>query len=118
VALQWGLAEVPETRPLSFLVKDLEIDVTIRAARTACVEIMNGLVEAGPGWTVVSFQLRVVRLTSKGVTPQVAPAKHQVYINTHLRNVPATEFQTSGIWYTISQHKRPMPTWPYGSCYA
>lgn len=37
-------------RSIRFLVKDIE-EATVQATQEACVEIMNGLVEAGPGYT-------------------------------------------------------------------
>ena len=84
-------------RDIKFLVKDLK-DVTIRAARTACVEIMNGLVEAGPGYSG-EFSSAWYAIP-KGDSPG-GPRKASGLYKYDLRNVPVTKFQTSGIWYTI-----------------
>ena len=84
-------------RDIKFLVKDLK-DITIRAARTACVQIMNGLVEAGPGYSG-EFSSAWYALP-KGDSPG-GPRKASGLYKYDLRNVPATKFQTSGIWYTI-----------------
>jgi hypothetical protein len=84
-------------RDLKFLVKDLK-DVTIRAVRTTCVQIMNGLVEAGPGYSGEFSSAWYA--VPKGDSPG-GPRKASGLYKYDLRNVPATKFQTAGIWYTI-----------------
>jgi len=84
-------------RDLKFLVKDLK-DVTIRAARTTCVQIMNGLVEAGPGYSGEFSSAWYA--VPKGDSPGGPRSRSGLY-KYDLRNVPAVRFETSGMWYTI-----------------
>ena len=80
-------------RDISFLVKDIK-DATVRAAREACVEIMNGLAEEGPAHTG-RFSSAWYALPS-GATPGGARAEGQIY-KYSLRNVPKTRFASTGI---------------------
>ena len=84
-------------RDIKFLVKDIE-EATINAARTACVEIMNGLVEAGPGYSgeFSSAWYAVEQGQSPG-----KPRSNQGLYQYDLRNVPKTKFKSSGVWFQI-----------------
>lgn len=85
-------------RDISFLVKDIK-DATVRAAREACVEIMNGLAEEGPAHTG-RFSSAWYALPS-GATPGGARAEGQIY-KYSLRNVPKTRFASTGIYRIVN----------------
>lgn len=84
-------------RDIKFLVKDLE-DATLQAARTASVQIMNGLVEAGPGYSG-EFSASWYAVP-KGQPPGGPRASTGLY-KYDLRNVPKTRFKAQGVWYEI-----------------
>lgn len=84
-------------RDIKFLVKDLKAQ-TVKAAQTACVEIMNGLVKAGPGYSG-EFSSAWYALP-KGASPGGPRSRSGLY-KYDLRNVPATRFQTAGTLYSI-----------------
>ena len=76
-------------RDIKFLLKDIETTV-VKSAREACVEIMNGLVKAGPAHTgqFSSSWYAVPPGKSPG-----APRKAFGLYKYDLRNVPATSFK-------------------------
>ena len=83
-------------RDLKFFVKDLE-KATVEGARTACVEIMNDLVAAGPAYSGEFSSSWYV------VTPDSGPGKARSSTGLYkydLRNVPKTKFKKTG-QYTI-----------------
>jgi len=84
-------------RDIKFLVKDIE-EATINAARTACVEIMNGLVEAGPGYSGEFSSAWYA--VEQGQSPGKPRSKQGLY-KYDLRNVPKTKFKSSGVWFQI-----------------
>lgn len=84
-------------KDLKFLVKDLE-DATVNAARQACVEIMNGLVEAGPAFSGEFSSAWYA--VEKGQSAGGPRSTNGLYKYT-LRNVPKTRFKTAGVWFQI-----------------
>lgn len=84
-------------RSIKFLIKDIE-DATVYAARTACVQIMNNLVEAGPAFTgeFSSAWYAVPKGDQAG-----GPRKNSGLYKYDLRNVPKTKFKAVGTWYEI-----------------
>jgi len=84
-------------RDIKFLVKDLQ-DATVKAARQASVEIMNGLVAAGPGYTGEFSSAWYA--VEKGQSPGGPRSSDGLY-RYDLRNVPSTRFKSSGTWYEI-----------------
>jgi hypothetical protein len=83
-------------RDLKFFVKDLE-KATVEGARTACVEILNDLVAAGPAYSGEFSSSWYV------VTPDSGPGKARSSTGLYkydLRNVPKTKFNKIG-QYTI-----------------
>ncbi len=83
-------------RDLKFLIKDIE-DATLEGARTACVQIMNDLVEAGPAYS------GEFSASWYAVAPGKAPGNPRSSTGLYkytLRNVPKTKFKTTGL-YTI-----------------
>lgn len=84
-------------RDIKFLVKDMEA-ATIKAARQASVEIMNGLVAAGPAYTGEFSSAWYA--VEKGQAPGGPRAANGLYTY-DLRNVPQTRFKASGTWYEI-----------------
>jgi len=87
------------TRNLKFLVKDIE-EATITAARTACVQIMNGLVEVGPAYKgeFASSWYAVEKGQAPGGVRK--PGRSTDVYKYDLRNVPKTKFK-AGTWYEI-----------------
>lgn len=84
-------------RDIRFLVKDLQ-EATTNAARQACVEIMNGLVAAGPGYSgEFSSAWYAVAQGQQPGKPRNATGLYKY----DLRNVPKTRFPTAGLWYSI-----------------
>ena len=83
-------------RDLKFLIKDIE-DATVEGARTACVQIMNDLVEAGPAYSGGFSASWYAVAPGKG--PGNPRSSTGLYKYT-LRNVPKTKFKTTGL-YTI-----------------
>lgn len=84
-------------RDIKFLVKDIQ-KATVQAAREASVQIMNGLVAAGPGYTGEFSSAWYA--VEKGQSPGGPRSSDGLY-KYDLRNVPATRFQGSGTWYEI-----------------
>ena len=84
-------------RDIKFLVKDIK-DATVNAARQASVEIMNGLVAAGPGYTGEFSSAWYA--VEKGQSPGGPRSSNGLY-KYDLRNVPKTRFQSGGTWYEI-----------------
>jgi len=84
-------------RDIKFLVKDIK-KATVQAARTTCVKIMNGLVEAGPGYSG-EFSSAWYAL-ERGATPGGPRSSNRLYTY-DLRNIPVTRFNASGTWYEI-----------------
>ena len=83
-------------RDLKFLVKDLE-KATVEGVRTACVEILNDLVAAGPAYSGEFSSSWYV------VTPDSSPGKARSSTGLYkydLRNVPKAKFNKTG-QYTI-----------------
>jgi len=83
-------------RDLKFFVKDLE-KATVEGARTACVEILNDLVAAGPAYSGGFSSSWYV------VTPGSGPGKARSSTGLYkydLRNVPKAKFNKTG-QYTI-----------------
>jgi hypothetical protein len=83
-------------RDLKFFVKDLE-KATVEGVRTACVEILNDLVAAGPAYSGEFSSSWYV------VTPGSGPGKARSSTGLYkydLRNVPKTKFNKIG-QYTI-----------------
>lgn len=85
-------------RDIKFLVKDIE-ETTLRAAREACVEIMNGLVKAGPAHTGEFSSAWYA--VPKGVSPG-APRKSSGLYKYDLRNVPKANFKEGGIYRIVN----------------
>jgi len=83
-------------RDIKFLVKDIE-EATLRGAQEACVQIMNGLAQAGPAYTG-KFSSAWYALP-KGATPGGSRASGRIY-RYDKRNVPLARFQ-QGTWYNI-----------------
>lgn len=83
-------------RDIKFLVKDIK-DATVEAAQQACVEIMNGLVEVGPGYSG-AFSSAWYAVT-KGDTPGGPRSSGSLY-KYDKRNVPKARF-TAGTLYQI-----------------
>jgi hypothetical protein len=84
-------------RDIKFLVKDIQ-DATVNAAREACVTIMNGLVEAGPGYTGEFSSAWYA--VEKGQEPGGPRSSNGLY-KYDLRNVPKSRFRSSGVWFEI-----------------
>ena len=84
-------------RDIKFLVKDVQ-EATVSAVRQAAVEIMNGLVKAGPGYSG-EFSSAWYAI-EQGQKPG-APRSNSGLYTYDLRNVPKTRFKTSGVWYEI-----------------
>lgn len=84
-------------RDIKFLLKDVK-DATVVAARQASVEIMNGLVQAGPGYTGEFSSAWYA--VEKGQAPGGPRSNNGLY-KYDLRNVPKTRFKSSGTWYEI-----------------
>jgi len=81
---------------LKFLVKDIET-ATIKGAQEACVQIMNGLAQAGPAYTG-RFSSAWYAVPRGGA---VGGARSSGRIYTYdKRNVPLARFQ-EGTWYHI-----------------
>ncbi len=83
-------------RDLKFFVKDLE-KATVEGVRTACVEILNDLVAAGPAYSGEFSSSWYV------VTPSSGPGKARSSTGLYkydLRNVPKAKFNKIG-QYTI-----------------
>ena len=83
-------------RDLKFLIKDLE-ETTVRAAREAAVELMNGLAQAGPAHTG-EFSSAWYALSTDKLAGR--PRGTGRIYNYTLRNVPKTRFTKTGL-YTI-----------------
>ena len=83
-------------RDLKFLMKDIE-GATVAGARTACVQIMNDLVEAGPAYSGEFSASWYAVAPGKG--PGNPRSSTGLYKYT-LRNVPKTKFKATGL-YTI-----------------
>lgn len=86
------------TRDIKFLLKDLK-KTTLMAARESCVEIMNGLVKAGPAHTG-EFSSAWYAVPS-GESPG-APRKSFGLYKYDLRNVPKTRFTKKGLYQIIN----------------
>jgi len=83
-------------RDIKFLVKDIQA-ATVEAAQEACVEIMNGLVEAGPGYSgAFSSAWYAVPAGSSAGGPRSSGSLYRY----DKRNVPKTRF-TAGTLYQI-----------------
>ena len=85
-------------RDIQFLVRDLEA-LTIQGAAEAAVEIMNALVEAGPGYTgdFSSSWYTIAPGKSAG-----GPRNSSGLYNYTLRNVPKTKFKTTGVYSIVN----------------
>lgn len=85
-------------RSIDFLVKDLEA-LTIQGAAEAAVQIMNDLVEAGPGYTgdFSSSWYTVAPGKSPG-----GPRNNNGLYKYTLRNVPKTKFKTTGVYSIVN----------------
>jgi hypothetical protein len=101
-------------RDLKFFVKDLE-KATVEGVRTACVEILNDLVAAGPGYSGEFSSSWYV------VTPGSGPGKARSSTGLYkydLRNVPKAKFNKIGqytILNTAPHADVAMDLVPYGS---
>lgn len=84
-------------KDIKFLIKDVK-DATVNAVRQASVEIMNGLVDAGPGYTGEFSSAWYA--VEKGQKPGGPRSSNGLY-KYDLRNVPKTRFKSSGTWYEI-----------------
>jgi len=85
-------------RSIDFLVKDLEA-LTIQGAAEAAVQIMNDLVEAGPGYTG-DFSSSWYTVPP-GKSPGGPRSSSGLYKYT-LRNVPKTKFKTTGVYSIVN----------------
>lgn len=83
-------------RSIKFLVKDIEA-ATVEAAQEACVSIMNGLAEAGPGYSG-EFSSAWYAIP-RGRSPGGPRSSGRIY-RYDRRNVPKTRF-TAGTLYQI-----------------
>ena len=82
---------------LKLLVKDIE-EATIRGAQEACVQIMNGLAQAGPAYTgAFSSAWYAVAQGGGGVGGPRSSGRIYKYDK---RNVPLARFKP-GTWYSI-----------------
>ena len=82
---------------LKLLVKDIE-EATIRGAQAACIQIMNGLVEAGPAYTGrFSSAWYAVAQGSGSVGGPRGSGRLYKYDKRH---VPLARFK-AGTWYSI-----------------
>jgi hypothetical protein len=85
-------------RDIKFLVKDLE-ETTLKAAREACVEIMNGLVYAGPAHTGEFSSAWYAVPKNKTPGP---PRKSSGLYKYDLRNVPKASFKEGGLYRIVN----------------
>ena len=85
-------------KDISFLVKDIK-KATVQAAREACVEIMNGLAEAGPAHTG-AFSSAWYAVPSNG-TAGGPRSKGRIY-KYDLRNIPKTRFTQTGLYKIVN----------------
>ena len=86
------------SRDIKFLVNDLK-KATVEGARTACVKIMNDLVEAGPAYSgdfSASWYAVAPGKTAGG------PRSSTGLYNYTLRNVPKTKFKETGLYKIVN----------------
>lgn len=86
------------SRDIKFLVKDLK-KATVEGARTACVQIMNDLVEAGPAYSgdfSASWYAVAPGKTAGG------PRSSTGLYNYTFRNVPKTKFKRTGLYKIVN----------------
>ena len=85
-------------RDIKFLLKDIE-GIAVRAAREACVEIMNGLVKAGPAHTGEFSSAWYAVSPGKAAG---APRKSSGLYKYDLRNVPKIKFKQGGLYSIVN----------------
>ena len=85
-------------RSIRFLVKDIE-EATVQATQEACVEIMNGLVEAGPGYTGEFSSAWYA--VPQGTAPGGPRATGRLY-RYDKRNVPKVRFRAGTLYEIVN----------------
>jgi len=86
------------SRDIKFLVKDIK-EATVRAAREAAVEIMNGLAKAGPVHTGAFSSAWYA--VADDAAPGGPRSTGRIYTYT-LRNVPKVRFNKTGLYKIIN----------------